>query len=458
MWFLIAVICFASLVGLVVYYEFYVREESSAFTRLLSTWMGLEIPSQKEDAAHSADSVDLDEEEQENERTAAPDKSALIVAELQSSNKNLQEMAQQLRLTSSQDVLESLTLAVQQQSAAIKQLMQAEHKVERRTFIKEDRPHEIYVSNADYDNTTSILTVPVNLAHCSGLELLEVSMPRCMYTINAYCDTIVVAFVDGSGDISAEYTATLAQKDYTYATLATELKSKIDTAIAASGLTITVSVDLSSHKYTFTLSGGVQKFFFKFPSPNQTLCYMLGFGVKNVYPATTTVDDDVPTTYTVVDADVAASTELYAPEAALTKATTVLTIGLTNVTHSVVTHEGATNSFSSATRADLFGGRYIVVDCPELRHSYANNKVVSLITRGNEMNYVERSQDPNTMRPFPSPRTLRTLQMYLKIRLPTGEDALFDSQDLAFVFRFGVKAHYMKYDRSDVVEHHRGFQ
>lgn len=457
MWILAAVVGFALLVALVVYYELYVRETPSSLVRLLSKWTGLQLTAAAEAAAAPAAAVQPQETAQPQER--GPDRSALIVQELQDSNRTLQLMTQQLRLAhTDQNALEDLTRAVRAQSEAIRHLMpelQEDDTKKKKLFVKADRPHEVYVSNADYDNATGVLTVPVNLAHCSALELMEVSMPRCMYTVNLHCDSFVVAFVDGSGDVSAEYDVTLAQKDYTYSTLASEVQSKVNTAIVASGRTMAVSVDLNTHKYTFLLNGS-QKFFLKFPKP--TLGYMLGFGIKNVYPATTTVDDDTPTTYTVVDADAAASTTTYGPEAALTKTTTVLSIDSANVTHSVVTHTGAADSCTSATRADLFGGRYIVVECPELRYSYANNKVISLITRGNEMNYVERSQDPDTMRPFPSPRTLTTLQMNLKIRLPTGEDAQFDSQDLAFVFRFAVKAHYMKYDRSDVIEHHRGFQ
>ena len=324
-------------------------------------------------------------------------------------------------------------------------------------FVQAPRTYWISVSNADYDSTTALLTVPVNMTQCTSFELVDVAMPRTMYDVNQYCDTLTIVLVRSDGTIRTTANVTLARQDYeTTSALATELQTKAATALVGKrsdggNLTLTVSASLTTYKFTFTMSNS-QKFFFQFPQ--STLGYMLGFGVKTDYPRTTVVTDDSAASYLVLDTEAEASatgpsTTTFGPSSAISWSTVNLTIGAAQVAHRVYSFVNSTASFSSTTRSDLFGGRYVVIDCPQLKYHYANTSTVALIYLANDMNYLERPAD--TRRTFPLPATLTTLFLGIKVRLPTGKDVVCDMQNLAFVLRFAVTVNHMVSDRGTTV-------
>lgn len=324
-------------------------------------------------------------------------------------------------------------------------------------FVAAPRTYWISVSNADYDSTTSLLTVPVNMTQCTSFELVDVAMPRTMYDVNQYCDTLTIVLVRSDGTIRTTADVTLTRQDYeTTTALATELQTRAAAALVGKrsdggNLTLTVSVSLTTYKFTFAMSNS-QKFFFQFPQP--TLGYMLGFGVKTDYPRTTLVTDDSAASYLVLDTEAEASatgpnTTTFGPSSAVSWSTVNLTLGGAQVAHRVFSFVNSTASFSSTTRSDLFGGRYVVIDCPQLKYHYANTSTVALIYLANDMNYLERPAD--TRRTFPLPATLTTLFLGIKVRLPTGKDVVCDMQNLAFVLRFAVTVNHMVSDRGTSV-------
>ena len=324
-------------------------------------------------------------------------------------------------------------------------------------FVAAPRTYWISVSNADYDSTTSLLTVPVNMTQCTSFELVDVAMPRTMYDVNQFCDTLTIVLVRSDGTIRTTADVTLTRQDYeTTTALATELQTRAAAALVGKrsdggNLTLTVSASLTTYKFTFAMSNS-QKFFFQFPQP--TLGYMLGFGVKTDYPRTTLVTDDSAASYLVLDTEAEASatgpnTTTFGPSSAVSWSTVNLTIGGAQVAHRVFSFVNSTASFSSTTRSDLFGGRYVVIDCPQLKYHYANTSTVALIYLANDMNYLERPAD--TRRTFPLPATLTTLFLGIKVRLPTGKDVVCDMQNLAFVLRFAVTVNHMVSDRGTSV-------
>jgi hypothetical protein len=260
-------------------------------------------------------------------------------------------------------------------------------------FVLAPRTYWISVSNADYDKTTNILTVPVNMTHCTSFELVEMSMPRTMYTVNQYCDTLTIVLVNDNGSIRTTATCTLACQDYdSYSSLASEISTKANTALTGlrSGggdLVLTVTASTATHKFTFSMSNS-QKFFFRFSQA--TLGYMLGFGTQNAYPRMKSITDDAATSYLVHDDDAddlandKPSTTTFGPLSSLTLASTNLVVDGITSPWVVYSHAAATASFSSTSRADLFGGRYLVIDCPALRTLYANTSTVALVNLANE--------------------------------------------------------------------------
>ena len=353
--------------------------------------------------------------------------------------------------------LSSLTLE-SQLTHSEKQHEHVSHNVP--TFVSAPRTYWISVSNADYDKATNILTVPVNMTQCTSFELVEMSMPRTMYTINQYCDTLTIVLVNANGSIRTSATCTLTRQDYdSYSALAVEVSNKANAALTGlrdggGDLLLSVTASSATHKFTFSMSNS-QRFFFQFTQA--TLGYMLGFGTQSIYPRVKSITDDAATTYLVkdVDADELANnkpnTTTFGPASALTSSSVNLVVDGITSPWVVYSHAAATISFSSTSRADLFGGRYLVIDCPALRTLYANTSTVALVNLANEMNYVERSSDMTRL--FAAPATLHVLSMTLKIRQPNGVDVPCDTQDLAFVLRFAVVANHMVLNRTDPPRH-----
>jgi hypothetical protein len=241
--------------------------------------------------------------------------------------------------------------------------------------------------------------------------------------------------------------------------LAAEVATKANAVLAGmkvggGDLVLTVTASTTTHKFTFAMDSS-QRFFFQFSQA--TLGYMLGFGTRNTYPRTKLITDDAAATYLVHDTDAderannKPSTTTYGPASALTSSTTNLIVDGVTSPYVVYSHAAATTTFSSTGRADLFGGRYLVVECAALRHHYANTPVVALINLANEMNYIERSSDMT--RVFASPTTLHVLSMTLKLRQPDGIDVPCDTQGLAFVMRFAVTVNHMVLNRTDPPRH-----
>jgi hypothetical protein len=312
-----------------------------------------------------------------------------------------------------------------------------------------EQPYLVRVTAANYDVETGVLSVPVNRRNCHMFELVQATMPRLMYTVNAFCDTFVVyaaADDDDQGDKTAygEYVVTLNRGDYTYTTLADELQTRIngatettsDAAFNAGDVrTMTVSFDVNTQKYTFTLTtdgeDDVQRFYFKFTHPD--LAYMLGFGFRDVFPHYTTIEDDSAVTHVVVDRDKDASEAVAVPPV-VTSYPSIRVDDVRTVIHKVVL--SAVTTISSAGRADLFGGRYVALTCDDLRQRYSNDSTVAWISQAADVNVLDLTEGSATFRRFPQPMPLDVLAMKLWIHLPTGKVAAADTSLLSFQLRF----------------------
>ena len=310
-----------------------------------------------------------------------------------------------------------------------------------------EQPYLVRVTAANYDAETGVLSVPINRRNCHMLELVQATMPRLMYTVNAFCDTLTVyagADAEDDGDKTAygEYVVTLAAGDYTYTTLADHLQVRINASTeTASGVafdaavrSMTVSFDINTQKYTFSLAtdaGALQRFYLKFPQPD--LAYMLGFGFRDLFPHYTTVEDDSAVTHVVVDADRDPS-EAVAVPAVSTSHPSIRVAGARTVIAKVVL--SAVTAIASSGRADLFGGRYVALTCDDLRQRYSNDSTVAWISQASDINVVDLTQGSATFRRFPQPMPLDVLAMKLWIHLPTGKVAAADTSLLSFQLRF----------------------
>jgi hypothetical protein len=279
-------------------------------------------------------------------------------------------------------------------------------------------------------------------------ELVQATMPRLMYTVNGLCDSFIIYAgddADGTGDktLYGAYTVTLSRGDYTYETLSQELQVRINNAteamssvaFSATVRTMTVSFNVTTQKYTFNLStvggGATQRFYFKFTQPE--LAYMLGFGFRDVFPHYTTIEDDSAVTYLVVDKDLDPSEAVAVPAVSVSHPT--VTINDERTVIDTVTISSVTE-LSSVGRADLFGGRYVVITCEDLRQQYARDPTVAWISQAADVNVVDLTQGSATFRRFPQPAPLDVLSMKLWIHLPTGKIAAVDTSLLSFQLRF----------------------
>jgi hypothetical protein len=251
---------------------------------------------------------------------------------------------------------------------------------------------------------------------------------------------------DDQGDKTAygEYVVTLNRGDYTYTTLADELQTRINGATettsdavfnAGDVRTMTVSFDINTQKYTFTLTtdgeDDVQRFYFKFTHPD--LAYMLGFGFRDVFPHYTTIEDDSDVTHVVVDRDKDASEAVAVPPV-VTSYPSIRVDDVRTVIHKVVL--SAVTTISSTGRADLFGGRYVALTCDDLRQRYSNDSTVAWISQAADVNVLDLTEGSATFRRFPQPMPLDVLAMKLWIHLPTGKVAAADTSLLSFQLRF----------------------
>lgn len=323
------------------------------------------------------------------------------------------------------------------------------------SFRKIEQPYWIHVSAADYDVGTNILSVPVNKRNCNVFELVQASVPRLQYTINDYCNKFTVyAAVDASDTGEkhdyTEYIVTLDNADYTAASLAVALAVKINAAVNTGGATafndagnnrsMAVAFNAVAYKYTFTLttsSGALQRFYFKFDHPD--VAYILGFGTKNIFPAFTQVTDDVSGAQYVVDTTVVseavavpATTATY-PWYTVSAVRSQYTGATINASAST---SGTTTAIVSTGRVDLFGGRYVVLQCSELKSRYVDDDTVAIVSQADEMNVVDYSTGNAYFRTFASPAVLRTLALSLKMRMPSGKIVDADTSLLSFDLRF----------------------
>jgi hypothetical protein len=310
------------------------------------------------------------------------------------------------------------------------------------TFVKTHQPHSMYITGANYNPTTELLSVPVNRRNCHTFELVEGSMPRILYTVNDACNafSILVATTASTDPADyAEYSGVLANGDYSLSTLATHLQTQMRAAtdsgatalsVGLTAGTFDVSVNTTTHKFTF--STGTDYFVIKFADPD--LGYMLGFGLHNTFPTTTTVTSTLPAgTYTVVDTNLAVSDVIAAPATVLHYPT--LTVGGTAAIYTQVSY-APTQSLVSTGRADLFGCRYVVLQCDELKTRYGDDSTVARITQVNEMNHVDWKQGHSYERRFMQPASLRTLTMKLKVSMPSGKLVTADTSLLSFDLHF----------------------
>lgn len=310
------------------------------------------------------------------------------------------------------------------------------------TFDKTQQPHSMYITGASYNPTTELLSVPVNRRNCHTFELVEGSMPRILYTVNDACRAFSI-FVAATASTDpadyTEYSGTLTNADYSLSTLATHLQTQMRAATDSGGTalsagltagTFDVAVDTTTYKFTF--STGTDYFVVKFTDPD--LGYMLGFGLHNTFPTTTTVTSTSPSgTYTVVDANLAVAEAIAAPAAALSYPT--LTVGGAEAIYTQVAY-APTQSLVSTGRADLFGGRYVVLECDELKSRYGDDSTVARITQVNEMNHVDWKQGHSYERRFMQPTSLRTLEMKVKVSMPSGKLVTADTSLLSFDLHF----------------------
>lgn len=324
------------------------------------------------------------------------------------------------------------------------------------SFVKTQQPQSIYVTGADYNPTTELLTVPVHRRNCHMFELVQGSVPRLMYTVNSFCNSFSVFVATSASTDPADYTeysGTLTSKDYSLSTLATELQTQMRAATDSGGTalsagltagTFDVSVDTTTQKFTFAT--GTDYFVIKFTDPD--LGYMLGFGLRNTFPTTTTVVSTSPAgTYTVVDTIPPVSDAVAGPAVALTYPT--LTVGGTEAIYTQVAY-APTQSLESSGRADLFGGRYVVIECNELKARYGDDSTVARITQVNEMNSVDWKQGHAFERRFLQPTSLRTLSMKVKMAMPSGKLVAADTSLLSFDLHFVALIDNVKMNR----EHH----
>jgi len=253
-------------------------------------------------------------------------------------------------------------------------------------FKKRARVHYIFVDQQNYDATTAKLSVVVNLRNVTGLELHDAAMPRGAYTINSFNNQLTINSV-ANGDEEV----TLDEGDYT----ASELQAELNTKCVATSAISSVGYDAKTQKFTFT--GDAQDIAVKFPET--LLAYTLGFGTVSIWPARDT-DDNIVRTATVV----------------------------------------------SRYRCDLFGGRYLRVQCDTLRHSYGNTTIVAQSALANDITFVRHATDH--LRTFVEPKQLNTLSMDLKVVAPNNTTRNYDPNGVAFNMTFIVRTEIMTADRS----------
>ena len=310
-----------------------------------------------------------------------------------------------------------------------------------------EQPYVVRVTAEDYDVDTGILSVAVNRRNCHMLELMQATMPRLVHTVNSLCNTFTVYAKLDTDDTEdkttyGEYVVTLQDGDYTAASLEAHLQAQINaatettTAVAFNDVvrSMTVVYNADTQKYTFALVTvasplTTQRFYLKFTQPD--LAHMLGFGFRDIFPHHTTLTDDTAATHVVVDNEHAASEAVAVPAVTMSYPA-VKVSDVRTVIHKVAIN--AVTAVSSTGRADLTGGRYVVITCDALRQRYANDATVAWIDQSADVNNF--TQGTTTYRRFPQPTPLDVLEMKLWIRLPTGKVAAADTSLLTFHLRF----------------------
>jgi hypothetical protein len=215
------------------------------------------------------------------------------------------------------------------------------------------------------------LEVTVNLNNVIGIELRDGHAPFAGYPVNDCSFTILP---DGG---SLE-TISITAKNYSTASLATELQNVIQAQIALSACT--VAYDANTGKYTIT---GATDFTidFSLTTESEMLSYALGFGV------------------------------------------------------SVFTHTSTASVLLSTGAADLQNGKYVQITCPDLRGAYGNTDIIQKIHLAGPANYfVNESHYPRRF--LRHIMQIKTLTMFLFTKLATGKTVPFDNRGQAIELEF----------------------
>jgi len=278
-------------------------------------------------------------------------------------------------------------------------------------FAVRERIAYVYSNHRFYNASTGVLHVPVNLRNCIGFELVEASVTRTHYTIQAPHNALTVhTSADGTA-LSASYALTIPAKDYT----ATQLKDQLATLLSAGVSGVTATVDAQTKKFAFNAPVGTQYLALEFA--DRHLAYILGFTHPSAYTGPASADG----TDRFDDADLHA---LYYP-----KRTTALT--------TVAYANAYASSMSSSGQHDLSGNRYLRLECPLLQHAYSNSGVIKDLPFADDVTFTSQA-DPSFMRKFVDPMDLTRLRVNVQVLTPDGGAVTFNNYGLAFHLTFAA--------------------
>jgi hypothetical protein len=237
-----------------------------------------------------------------------------------------------------------------------------------------ERIQSVFGDLSTYTPSTGAMVLTVNLRNVVGFKLRDGCVPRSGYPINACTFTITHSGTD--------YSVSITAKDYTVATLATELQTLIQAADAAlSGYTVTYNTNTDA-KYIIT---GTADFTIDFSATTNSkmLNYALG------------------------------------------------------LSHDTFVHTSSSSVLTSTGSADIQNGKYLYITCPELGDAYGNSDVIQRIHVPDPVNYY--SSDTAPVRRFLYPVTkMSVLTLYLYVKTATGQMVPFDNRGHAIDFEFFV--------------------
>jgi hypothetical protein len=290
-------------------------------------------------------------------------------------------------------------------------------------FQKRTRTVFRYVDQNYYNAATGILTVPVDLSNCVGLELWEASIPRTHYIVEAAYSTFVLYGADDAeGNNPKTFDVNITPGDYNITTLVTELTAQLaatanveDAGVFASTYA-TVSISSITKKLTFARAVGK---FIALEFGAQHLAHILGFGKVSAYtpPENPYVADDF------------SSTSLYWP--ARSVATVV---------------KYATGDVVAPFPYDLGGSRYLRIEADALTFAYGDSSVIKDLAYVGDISFY--APDFNFMREFIDPVKLGRVSVAIKVRMPDTSTIAFDNKATSFYLTFAVTVLALTRDRT----------